>query len=450
MKRAKVVHDNLNAGGGSERLAFATIELLNEMNFVIDLATLQKPNLKEAEQNFGNDTSYLWKFNQIELLDMYSLLDLEEIIKNLKEKNKSANEENNEINNKTNKSRYNDDDYDLIINTHGDLFPYYNVNKEHNNKNHFLEMNQKKENKINIKSSSPTIKITYCHYPLVPQLIKSKDYSFLEIFFGSINEFPQKIKDMIATKILEKYNQMMENTFILTNSKFSKQAIEKIYGNNSVEATIIYPPVDVSKFNIFKNVSNKDINNPSEKDHNSILVISRISPDKKIENAIEIGKNLKEKENIDYYDMTIVGNIILDDKDYLEKLNNLISKYDLKDKIKIKPDVPFGELQKLLEKSSIYFHPTPNEPFGISIVEAMSAGLIPITPSWGDAEFVPSKYQYQSIEHAIEIIAKIIKNKIENNLSKERKNISDLTDKFSKQKYKEHVRNVIESLLENK
>ena len=79
----------------------------------------------------------------------------------------------------------------------------------------------------------------------------------------------------------------------------------------------------------------------------------------------------------------------------------------------------------------------------------MSAGLIPITPSWGDAEFVPSKYQYQSIEHAIEIIAKIIKNKIGNNLSKERKNISDLTDKFSKQKYKEHFRNVIESLMEN-
>ena len=80
----------------------------------------------------------------------------------------------------------------------------------------------------------------------------------------------------------------------------------------------------------------------------------------------------------------------------------------------------------------------------------MSAGLIPIIPNWWDAEFVPSKYQYQSIEHATEIIAKLIKNKSENNLSKERKNISDLTDKFSKQKYKEHVRNVIESLLENK
>ena len=88
MKRAKIVHDNLNAGGGSERLAFATIELLNEMNFIVDLATLQKPNLKDAKKDFGSDTTNLWRFNQIEILDMYSLLNLEEIRKYKKEKNK--------------------------------------------------------------------------------------------------------------------------------------------------------------------------------------------------------------------------------------------------------------------------------------------------------------------------------------------------------------------------
>ena len=82
MKRAKIVHDNLNAGGGSERLAFATIELLNEMNFIVDLAILQKPNLKEAERDFGNGPPNLWKFNQIEILDTYSLLNIEKIRKN--------------------------------------------------------------------------------------------------------------------------------------------------------------------------------------------------------------------------------------------------------------------------------------------------------------------------------------------------------------------------------
>jgi len=105
-----------------------------------------------------------------------------------------------------------------------------------------------------------------------------------------------------------KYNQMMNNTFILTNSKFSKQEINKNYRSGKVEATIIFHPVDKDKFKIFCNSNNKNINNLSEKDPNSILVISMISPDKSIENAPEIGKNLKKKENIDYYAMTIVGN----------------------------------------------------------------------------------------------------------------------------------------------
>ena len=148
--------------------------------------------------------------------------------------------------------------------------------------------------------------------------------------------------------------------------------------------------------------------------------------------------------------MTIVGNTNSDNQGYLEKLNSLIAKYNLKDNIKIKPDVPFDELQKLVQRTSIYIHPTINEPFGISIVEAMSAGLIPIAPDrGGNTEFVPLNYQYQSIANATEIIAKIIKNKSVNNgeLDNERKNISNLTNNFSKKKYKENLRKVIESLF---
>jgi glycosyltransferase involved in cell wall biosynthesis len=448
MKRAKVIHDNLNAGGGSERLAFATIELLNKMNFVVDLATLQKPNLEKVEKNFGNDTSYLWKFNQIEILDMYSVLDINDHdIFKIYDKNFEDIYQN--YNNKATNT-LNDEEYDLVINTHGDLFPYYKVNNEYNNKNPTKEDTTNENRFNNIKSSSTNNKITYCHYPLVPQIIKDGNYLFLEKFFNSFKKFSQKIKDMIAFKVLEKYNQMMNNTFILTNSKFSKQAIEKIYGNNNVEVTIIYPPVDIDKFKILNTGNKKNINNTLlEKDPNSILVISRLSPDKRIEKAIEIGKCLKEKENINYYNMTIVGSILPDDQNYLENLNNLIAMYDLKDNIKIKPDVTFDNLQKLVQQSSMYIHPTPDEPFGISIVEAMSAGLIPITPNrGGDAEFVPSKYQYQSIEHATEIIANILKNNSnKNKLDEERKNISDSTNNFDKQKYNENFENVIKLLL---
>jgi glycosyltransferase involved in cell wall biosynthesis len=451
LRRAKIVHDNLNAGGGSERVAFATIELLNEMNFIVDVATMQKPDLAGVEKNFGNENSHLWKFNQIEILDIYSLLDVENLRRENKRDNNINNTSNHPINGTQIKNRFNDENYDLIINTHGDLFPYYNViDNEYYRKNYFLEEIEKKNNSNN----SHSIKITYCHYPLVPQLIKEKDYIFLEKFFDSFIEYPQKIKDMIADKVLEKYNQMMNNTFILTNSKFSKQAIEKIYGNDRFKAAaIIYPPVDIERFKKFYNSNNNNnINNSLKKDNNSILVISRLSPDKKIENAIEIGKNLKEKENIAYYHMTIVGNIVSRDMNYLEKLNNLIDKYMLKENIKIEYNVPFYELQKLLMRSNIYIHPTPAEPFGISIVEAISAGLIPTTPNvGGNTEFVPSKYQYQSIEQATEIITKIIRNKNKNSWDDyERKELSDSISKFSKEKFKEGLRETMEILLENK
>ena len=47
-----IVHINLNARGGSERLALATIRALkevNDMDIDIDLTTLQKPDVHKIE-----------------------------------------------------------------------------------------------------------------------------------------------------------------------------------------------------------------------------------------------------------------------------------------------------------------------------------------------------------------------------------------------------------------
>ena len=125
------------------------------MNFVVDLATLQKPNLGEIENDFGNDTSNLWQFNQIEIIDMYSLLGIEDCWGN-EIKNKNIKDDDNKINNNANEA-FNDENYDLIINTHGDLFSYYKIT-EKGNKISFNE--NEKNNKINMKSNLP-IKITY-------------------------------------------------------------------------------------------------------------------------------------------------------------------------------------------------------------------------------------------------------------------------------------------------
>jgi hypothetical protein len=50
---AKVIHDDLNAGGSSERLAITTIKLLNEMSFEVDVQTCEAPDIEKLENNFG-------------------------------------------------------------------------------------------------------------------------------------------------------------------------------------------------------------------------------------------------------------------------------------------------------------------------------------------------------------------------------------------------------------
>jgi glycosyltransferase involved in cell wall biosynthesis len=81
------------------------------------------------------------------------------------------------------------------------------------------------------------------------------------------------------------------------------------------------------------------------------------------------------------------------------------------------------------------------EAFGISIVEAMSAGLIPVVPDYGGfTEFVPSKYQYG--EDNNDLITKV-KEALESP-SSERIIVSNIADQFSEQNFKSKMKKLIE------
>jgi glycosyltransferase involved in cell wall biosynthesis len=74
----------------------------------------------------------------------------------------------------------------------------------------------------------------------------------------------------------------------------------------------------------------------------------------------------------------------------------------------------------------------PEEPFGISVVEAMAAGLVPAVPAiGGPTEFVPQKYQFRSLEEAAGIIQAALQVS-----DKERLAISDSVKGFSLSAYK--------------
>ena len=134
-KYVKIIHEDLNAGGGSERLTITMMEALNEMGFNIDLETITVPDWNRIKKWYGN---FSFKINQIKKMDLSNIFGLSEY---------------------TNKDwlaiTSEEKQYSLIINAHGDILPYYN-SKNHRNLN----------GKI----------ITYCHYPLTPKLINNGKY----------------------------------------------------------------------------------------------------------------------------------------------------------------------------------------------------------------------------------------------------------------------------------
>ena len=232
---------------------------------------------------------------------------------------------------------------------------------------------------------------------------------------------------------------MMKNTTVITNSEFSRKAIFEAYGIK--DAIVLSPPVDVDKFrdSFFSSYSlSSSVNNNDEDERQDfIMVVSRIEPAKKIENAITLAKLLKDKAI--GKGMRIVGNLEPYYYDYYTQIKKKIDEFDLENFITLEIDVNLDKMLSLMKKSKVYFHPRPDEHFGISIVEAMSAGLIPIvSDEGGQTEFVPLKYQYHTLEHAAQIIASAILIP-----SSERIIISNSVQKFSLSNYIKKFQNIV-------
>lgn len=379
MKRVKLIHEDLNAGGGAERLAAESLQALNEMDLSVDLVTFTKPNWNQLERIFG--ISKLRKYvNNVIKVDISSLLDEE---------------------NKADSSNITDQ-YDVVMNAHGDILPY----------NMFGE----KQEKL----------ITYCHYPLVPELIRGLKYDTVLRNYLKMCDYKFESLDKLRTKALGVYNQMMKSSTIVTNSIFSSKAVKLYYPRT--DPLIIYPPIDIDFFS--RVVS-------SDSRENRIVVLGRFNPDKNIELALEVAKVLKSM-NIKF-EMSIVGNLSKLYNPYYNYLQKLIKVNGLSDLVDLKTNVDINDLLALFGKSKVLFHPTIGEPFGMCIAEAMSAGLVPVVPNFGgNTEFVPESQRYSNQKEAAKIILKSMNANLQQRFS-----LSNSVKKFGKGRFKDNLKRLL-------
>ena len=163
--------------------------------------------------------------------------------------------------------------------------------------------------------------------------------------------------NFLAKKYIIKENDF--SNIVLANSWSTQNECVKRW--NREDCIVLHPPIKIDDIPICDPSVKEDI----------CIVLSRIDPAKRIELAIEAfsSRILKDKK------LFIVGYISKDNEHYYYKLDDLCKKHS---NISIFPNLKRHELLPLLSKAKVFFHPRPNEHFGIATVEAMAAGCLPV------------------------------------------------------------------------
>lgn len=234
---------------------------------------------------------------------------------------------------------------------------------------------------------------------------------------------------------------------IIAISEYSKKWIKKLWGS---ESTILFPPVDIDSFKVGK----------KEK---IILSVGRFFPEHHNKKQLELAQTFKQileqySDEMMGYTLYLVGGVggRADHLEYVEKIRAASKNYP----IEIITNIGWGELVELFARSYIFWHasgmgedekvhPERFEHFGITTVEAMAAGCIPVVINrGGQKEIINNGYDgffFKDWQELKDITIKIIRGEVD--VEKVRKNAISNCRKFSNSNFKKDLISIIGKIL---
>jgi len=336
-----IVADTIISISGGIKLSFDMVKAIRSYGYEVDYITLDKPNFRIirnslSPEEFPNKWRYIFPF-RIPFASIYKKYILATFNHRFRR------------------------EYDIIINIQGDGLPIVSD-------------------------------IVYIHYPIISLLKRERIHfeKYYENPFFFVYFAPNRFLTERGWKIAHR------TPVILTNSKFSKEEIQKL----GRKAIVLYPPVDIEKYREL----------PREKERqNIVLTIARISPEKMLHVIPQIAAYTKDAQFI------IIGAESGSTHVVLRKLKKNIAKYGVEDRIRLVLNAPEHVKMRLLSEAKVYLHTMPNEHFGISVIEAMAAGLVPVVHRSGGPWLdilggVQGRYgfSYSNPEEAGELISQLI------------------------------------------
>ena len=285
-----------------------------------------------------------------------------------------------------------------------------------------------------LKTTSKYDIIFYISDGSIPFLFGKKNYLHIQVpFVKTLNRF----KNIMEQPKLK----MISN--IICNSQFTSKFQKGIFKNKTL---VLYPPVDVDKFKV------------SHQKENIILSVGRfdnILNAKKQDVLIDAFESLVKENGVDGWKLVLAGGSLIDpDKNlYLKCLYQKAQGLPIS--FVVNPQ--FTDLQKIYSESKIYWHaagfevdeeihPENTEHFGMTIVEAMASGLVPVVVSQGGIPEIVENgvngFLWSSLEELILKTKKLIENPENLKLMSQQSIIN--CRQFSKENFEKRLLAIIE------
>lgn len=250
------------------------------------------------------------------------------------------------------------------------------------------------------------------------------------------NFFPRLEMRLHGGPSVTKFSDIESYDKILTISRFSRRWVKNYWG---LDSEVLYPPATTSNFK------------PSKRKKNMIAHIGRFfvtGHSKKQLDLVRVFKTLVD-QGINGWELHFIGSVADGDAHhrYLESCKEEAVGYPIFFHI----NAPFHELRRILSDSKIYWHatgldedadkrPIRLEHFGITTVEAMASGCVPVVLDLGgQSEIVTdeSGYRWRTRAELVKYTRELIKN--QKLLEEKSKNAVERSRFFSFENFKREL-----------
>jgi glycosyltransferase involved in cell wall biosynthesis len=172
---------------------------------------------------------------------------------------------------------------------------------------------------------------------------------------------------------------------LLAVSNFTRQFVREKWGR---ESTTLYPPCPIDLYNNLR-VPKRDL----------VVTVGRVAPEKRMAIFLQIARRLPEVE------FAIIGSVASDKGPYYETLR-AAAPSNVSFVVS-----PLRKVRELLGGAKVYVHTAQNEHFGITIVESMAAGCVPVVnDSGGPREIVSDEvgYRWSTVDQAVAQVSELV------------------------------------------